>query len=71
MLFAAVVCATVLILAPLMWLAHWLLCRLVALRCPRCGSKWRTECQGEWDCWEQWECHRCGYWWQVNNRRSV
>jgi hypothetical protein len=43
---------------------HWLCCRLNAERCPRCGSKWRTELVGEWG-GEQWTCHACGHHWET------
>mgnify|MGYP001609615102 CR=1 FL=1 len=42
----------------------WLSCRLRAQVCPKCGSKWRTELVGEWDC-EMWDCHACGYQWET------
>lgn len=42
---------------------HWLLCRLTAQRCPRCGSKWRTGLQGEWAGEEDWRCYACGHGW--------
>jgi hypothetical protein len=42
---------------------HWLGCRLSARRCPRCGSKWRTELVGEWGA-EQWQCHACAHYWE-------
>ena len=47
----------------IMLAAHWLSCRVTARRCPRCGSKWRTELVGEWDA-EQWQCRRCGKYWE-------
>ena len=47
-----------------LWAAHWLLCRLTARRCPRCGSRWRTELVGEWET-EAWACHACGYYWET------
>ncbi len=51
-------CVVVLLLC----LSHWLLCRLTARKCPKCGSKWRTELRGEWGV-EDWRCRRCDHWW--------
>jgi len=42
----------------------WLLCRLEAKRCPRCGERWMTELIGEWD-GEDWKCHRCTLVWTI------
>lgn len=44
-------------------LLFWLPCRLRAARCPRCGSRWRTELYGEWGGDEQWDCRACGGHW--------
>lgn len=44
--------------------AFWLMCRFQAKPCPRCGSKWRTELRGEWDC-EMWKCHACEHYWET------
>lgn len=43
----------------------WLSCRLTAARCPKCGSKWKTELMGEWAHVEDWQCHSCNHWWFV------
>jgi transposase-like protein len=45
------------------FLLTWFLCRVFAARCPLCGSKWRTELEGDWDGDEQWHCHACDHWW--------
>lgn len=47
------------------WLLTWLMCRLTAERCPRCGSKWQTETIGEWDGCAAWQCHGCAKFWNV------
>ncbi len=47
--------------------AHWLVCRLTAQRCPKCGAKWHTELQGEWG-GELWYCHKCNHPWEVPYR---
>lgn len=49
----------------LFWLLTWLLIRLSAERCPRCGSKWQTEALGEWDGCAAWQCHCCAKYWTV------
>ena len=51
------------ILLPL-WPFIWLMCRMKAARCPKCGSGWRTELVGEWGA-EMWSCHGCGNYWET------
>lgn len=51
------------------WAAFWLMCRLMAERCPRCKSKWRTELHSEWEC-ELWQCHACKNTWFVERSRA-
>lgn len=53
-----------------LWLLFWLVCRLKAQRCPRCGSRWQTELQGEWD-GEMWHCHNCGLGWDYPPPRPL
>lgn len=40
-------------------------CRLTALPCPRCKSKYLTEVVGEWGNTEDWHCARCDHYWGV------
>lgn len=47
-----------------LWPLFYLLCRLQARPCPRCGEKWHTELVGEWD-GEDWKCRKCGNIWIV------
>lgn len=50
------------------FVAHWLLCRVIAEQCPRCGSRWMTALAGEWDCEEDWQCNNCRLLWSVKFR---
>lgn len=43
---------------------NWLLCRLEAKRCPKCGEDWWTTLVGEWD-GEMWKCVSCGHCWET------
>lgn len=52
-----------------LFLCHWLLCRLLSRRCPECGSKFRTQFEGETGGWELWTCSACRECWQVYHRR--
>lgn len=59
----AIYIAVGLVVGPVwLWSAFWLTCRLGAVRCPECGSKWQTELMGEWD-GEDWKCHACEHAW--------
>lgn len=43
------VCGVLWLLMLPAWPFFWLMCRLQAEQCPRCGSRWRTTLVGEWD----------------------
>lgn len=42
----------------------YLMCRLEAQPCPKCGEEWHTELIGEWG-EEDWRCARCRHTWTV------
>lgn len=42
----------------------YLVSRVEAKPCPKCGEKWYTELVGEWD-GEQWKCRTCSHYWNM------
>ena len=50
------------------WPFAYLLARLEAKPCSKCGEKWYTELTGEWD-GEDWHCRTCGHHWTISNSK--
>lgn len=61
LLYLGVVAGVLFLLSCLLWLV----CRLNAETCPRCGSGWQTEQEGDWAGEEDWACFACGHHWGV------
>lgn len=61
LMYAGVVVGVLFLLVCLIWLVS----RLDAETCPRCGSRWWTEEEGEWAGEEDWACRSCGNHWSV------
>lgn len=58
------ICTVLFVLTLPLYPLFWIMCRLQAKKCPRCGEKWFTELVGEWG-GEQWRCARCGHYWET------
>ena len=49
---------------------HTLCCRVLAEKCPLCGSTWQTRCGEAWRNGSAWTCHSCGHRWIVREREE-
>lgn len=52
----------------ILWPPCFILSRLQAKPCPKCGERWFTTLTGEWD-GEDWKCGRCNHYWNEPYRK--
>lgn len=60
LIYLGVVLVVTLLLLGLIWLVD----RLNAERCPRCGSSWTMKFEGEWAGSGEWVCYACWHYWR-------